>query len=63
MKASQFFSTKHIGLFEILNFEILTKHQLMMSLVLNNRAQVIQNIIRLTNVLVSVFLNLLVRSL
>ena len=38
-KASHIFSTKNIGKFKILTFEILTKHYLTMSLVLNNRAQ------------------------
>ena len=35
----QIFSTKNIGIFEILTFEILTKRYLTMSLVLNNRPQ------------------------
>ena len=39
-KASHIFSTKNIGKFLILTFEILTKCKLTMSLVLNNRAQV-----------------------
>ena len=34
--ASHIFSTKNIGVFQILTFEILRKHLLMMSLVLNN---------------------------
>ena len=37
-KASHIFSTKTIGVFEILKFEILTKRYLTTSLVLNNRA-------------------------
>ena len=37
-KASHIFSTKNNGVFQILTFEILTKHYLTMSLVLNNRA-------------------------
>ena len=37
-KASHIFSTKHIGKFKILTFEILTKGKLTTSLVLNNRA-------------------------
>ena len=36
-KASLIFSTKNIGIFEILMFEILTSRQLTTSLVLNNR--------------------------
>ena len=39
-KASYIFSTKNIGKFEIFRFEILTKCQLMTSLVLNKRAQI-----------------------
>ena len=38
-KASHIFSTKNIGIYEILTFEILTKHELTTSLVLKNRAQ------------------------
>ena len=37
-KSFSHFSTKNNGLFQILTFEILVKRQLMMSLVLNNRA-------------------------
>ena len=37
-KASHIFSTKNIGEFKILTFEILTKRSLTTSLVLNNRA-------------------------
>ena len=37
-EASHIFSTKNTGIFEILTFEILMKCQLIMSLVLNNRA-------------------------
>ena len=37
-KASHIFSTKNIGKFKILTFEILTKRYLTTSLVLNNRA-------------------------
>ena len=39
-KASHIFSTKNIGVFEILTFEILTKRLLTTSLVLNNRTQI-----------------------
>ena len=40
-KPLTFFSTKNIGIYQILTFEILTKRLLTTSLVLNNRAQVI----------------------
>ena len=38
-KASHIFSTKTIGIYKILMFEILAKRSLTTSLVLNNRAQ------------------------
>ena len=44
-KASHIFSTKNIGLFQILTFEILTKRELTTSLVLNNRAQMFEAIL------------------
>ena len=40
-KLLSFFQQKNIGVFEILTFEILTKRKLTMSLVLNNRAQIV----------------------
>ena len=40
-KLLSFFSTKNIGVFEILTFEILTKGSLMMLLVLNNLALIL----------------------
>ena len=39
-KASHIFSTKNIGTFHILTFEILTKRSLTTSLVLNNHVQI-----------------------
>ena len=38
-KASHIFSTKNIGIFEILTFEILTSRELTTLLVLNNQAK------------------------
>ena len=46
-KASQIFSTKNIGVFEILTFEILMKSYQITSLVLNNQAQINKNLQKL----------------
>ena len=53
-KASHIFSTKNIGIFQILKYEILTKRQLTTSLVLNNQAQfvMIAGMIRLQQLFV-----------
>ena len=42
-KASHNFSTKHIGVFKILTFEIFMKRKLMTLLVSNNRTQQAKN--------------------
>ena len=48
-KASYIFSTKSIGLLQILTFEILTKRYLTTSLVLNDRALVLKSIDNFTS--------------
>ena len=53
-KASHIFSTKQIGIFGILTFEILTSRSLTTSLVLNNRAQVFREL-RIWQVISSYF--------
>ena len=45
-KMREFFSTKNIGIFEILRFEILTKCELMTSLVLEQAGKSLQSRIR-----------------